>query len=554
MGRRLISLLLAMAFALSLTACGQQKRQSGSSEEKQYASDHGLNPFEAIEAIRNLKDLTFDLRVSTVNPETGETVRTKYTASGAWYTSTKQASLTVALEDQSVLTSAVLDGDRLYTDAATAANTLSEHFAALDGEEYQYDSQEMKEAAAAFSKDYVSFQLKEDPWTALESGGLSKTRADLKALYGTVEKGNRKRVSMGDLLGTLSLGLGDLQGTLLDITGNLLKYKSDYQAELAGVLSGGFEAVLNASGWDAEDLLEEKWTEYEETYETLAALQTAGDYNGWTAKLETCGDEENGYTIDLTLNFDDPVNYFLNVYPAEAQPVAVPEESTDNGEVADEVLALYRGAKEYFAALSDLSDSEGVELTEDEVKENFGDTDSFSGKVETAPVEGYDSLLATNMVTDDGVRVTVPLLAVYDDLQGESIAEGVNDVFESSNGYVMEFVSMEKRDIEQAVGSNAKMYETEFKESWGYEITQTHSQTFVSKDRSAAVAGMGYYDSDEKQDVTVITGCIDVPDSEYMLCFDLFTYSKSVTNQEISAIQDFLTYLGLEMPITVTQN
>ena len=554
MGRRLISLLLAMAFALSLTACGQQKRQSGSSEEKQYASDHGLNPFEAIEAIRNLKDLTFDLRVSTVNPETGETVRTKYTASGAWYTSTKQASLTVALEDQSVLTSAVLDGDRLYTDAATAANTLSEHFAALDGEEYQYDSQEMKEAAAAFSKDYVSFQLKEDPWTALESGGLSKTRADLKALYGTVEKGNRKRVSMGDRLGTLSLGLGDLQGTLLDITGNLLKYKSDYQAELAGVLSGGFEAVLNASGWDAEDLLEEKWTEYEETYETLAALQTAGDYNGWTAKLETCGDEENGYTIDLTLNFDDPVNYFLNVYPAEAQPVAVPEESTDNGEVADEVLALYRGTKEYFAALSDLSDSEGVELTEDEVKENFGDTDSFSGKVETAPVEGYDSLLATNMVTDDGVSVTVPLLAVYDDLQGESIAEGVNDVFESSNGYVMEFVSMEKRDIEQAVGSNAKMYETEFKESWGYEITQTHSRTFVSKDRSAAVAGMGYYDSDEKQDVTVITGCIDVPDSEYMLCFDLFTYSKSVTNQEISAIQDFLTYLGLEMPITVTQN
>jgi hypothetical protein len=193
-------------------------------------------------------------------------------------------------------------------------------------------------------------------------------------------------------------------------------------------------------------------------------------------------------------------------------------------------------------------------MSDEEMEENFGAGDEDAVAVETQEREDYPSLVSAKMVTNDGVEVTLPFLADYESLEGQGGDNGANDVFESSNGYVLEYVSAESRDVRKTAQGNAKMYADEFKETWGYEILQQASEASVSADGTAAVAGMAYRDAESGQDVSVITGCVQVEGSEEMMNLDLFVYSKSVTDMELAAIDDLMHALGVETPVTVLKN
>lgn len=536
MRKRLTALLLVMGMALSLAGCGAKKAEDPDTAGKHYASDKAMDVFQAIEAIHSLKDFTYALEVSNVDQESGALAGTRYTVDGAWYTSTHQASFTVKLADESVLTTVVVDGTDLYADVGTAQKNLSEH----GQSEY-----------AKLSEDMVHFTLQEDPWTALESGRLSAANASLKELYEKVKHYNAKRVKKGKQVSKLSLGLGDLQGTLLDITGDLINNKAVYQQGLGAVLQEDFGMLLDSGDWTTEALLEQKWSVYEETYETLMELQTIGDFNGWTAKLLACGEEGVGYSLDLTKNFDQGTNYCLSVWPAQAEPVKMPQKAVEAQDAPGEVLELYLVAKHYLEQTAETKE-EPEEMTQEELEENL---DLSSG----TPIEGRSredglALVDADITIDDGVSVTVPFLSRYDKLEGEGSDGSYNDIYQASNGYMLEYVTAEARDPKKAAKENAEMYVKEFRDTWGFEIVQEASEPQVSADGKVAMAGMGYRDKELGQDVTVITGCIGVEGSKTMLNFDLFVYSKSVTDKELQSIEDLMHALGVELPVTVTKN
>jgi hypothetical protein len=78
---------------------------------------------------------------------------------------------------------------------------------------------------------------------------------------------------------------------------------------------------------------------------------------------------------------------------------------------------------------------------------------------------------------------------------------------------------------------------------------------FTSADGSVSVAGMGYYDSEDYEcNVTVITGNLPVEGSDYSINFDMLIYSDQVTQKEIQAITDMISYLGTEIPVTITKD
>lgn len=552
MFKRLTALLLVLSMLLSLSGCGKPKEKE-SAQERTYASTQPMDVFEALEAVRDLKDFTFELQVSRVNAETGELGKLRYKASGAWYTSTKQASIRLSLADGSELTTLTVDGANLYADLGTAAATLKAKYEELQADGYVQD---MEGASARLSEDVVHFPLKEDPWTALESGRLSEGRASLRTLYNSIKQENARRVSMEQHVGKLSLGLGDLQGTLLDIAADLVRNKAVYQGGLSQVLTEDFGLILDEAGTDAQTLLDEKWSVYEETGEELYELQEAGDYNGWTAKLLACGDKASGYSLDLTTSFNEPMNYLLSVYPAQAEPVEVPETRQELRDAAESAALVYLDGKQYLKEVGKDEESElGTELTQEELKEAMGteDEEESGEPVETAPMEEYPSLVSAMVYTSDGCSRRVPLIASYDKLEGND-AESPSDVYQSSNGYVLEYVDADMRDLAQAAQDNAKMYAEDFREGWGYETLVEPGRAVLSQSADVAVAGLAFHNVDVDQDVTVITGCLEVENSQDMLYFDLFVYSKSVTKKEMAAIEDLMHALGTELPVEILKN
>jgi hypothetical protein len=153
------------------------------------------------------------------------------------------------------------------------------------------------------------------------------------------------------------------------------------------------------------------------------------------------------------------------------------------------------------------------------------------------------------MATSDGGERRVPLLSMYDDMQGGK--DGSSDVYQSSNGYVLEYVTAEKRDLAQAAEENARLYAEEFREGQGMEIVQAPTSSVTSTEGDAAAAGLVYHDEQTNQDVTVLTCCLGVENSGEMLYLDIFVYSKSVKKQEIAAIGALMRELGLELPLEI---
>lgn len=545
MFKRLTAVLLVLVLALS--ACGKGKR------DERYVSDRPMDVFAAIEAVRDLRDCTFELQVSQMDDESGELGALQYTLSGVWYASIKQARAELRLADGTLLTTLSIDGSDLYADLGTAASVLETKYRELEEEEY---AAEMENAARDLKEGVVRIPLGEDPWTAWESGRLSQSREKLKELYQRVKRLNSRRVKMEDHVGRLSLGLGDLQNTLLEITGDLLENREVYQGELTKVLTEDFGLLLDHSDRDAGTRLEERWTEYELTREEIEELQSTGDFNGWTVKLLACGDESSGYSLDLTMNFSEAKNYCLSACPAQASELEMPGAYVQVQDAAQYAMQVYEDASLYLEQYQD-GDVVGKmeELTDEELEDFFDASAAESVEtVTTAPVEGSSTLITTSITTSDGMQRTVPLLAHYDALKAEGSTNVAADVYQSSSGYVLEYVSTDERDLAKAARDNAEMYATEFKENWGFDIITEASQSVVSADGDVAAAGMAYHDSDLDQDVTAITCCLGVKNSSEMIYLDLFVYSKSVTDKELQAMEDLMHYLGVELPVEIIKN
>lgn len=557
MRNRIIALLLVLTMALSLAACGKSAPADSSAPdtpvEKTYTSDQAMDVFETIETVRELKDFTFDLQINAVDSETGEATKTMAVLTGECYASSKQAAFTATMPNGEVFTDVVVDGNLCYVDIVAAAKYLAGAFERMDDADGEFFRDELTELAKEFPTNYVTFQLKEDPWTTLEGEAFAGVKQLLADVYESIKKDTAAKVKTDSSTCTLSLGLGDLQKEWLKVTGSLTEEKAAYQEFLIGYIEDNFSDLLNASGWTMTDLMDTVWSEYEISYEDMSALEANGAWNNWTMKMVTCGDEADGYTLDFTKCDNKPVNYFLQAYPAEAQAIAVPEESTyyaESSEMAGNVFGVYMDALTY-RNLSAIEDDDLSEYAEEAELDDNGA--SVSDEIDTTPIEGYKRILATDMVTNDGKSVAVPVLAKYDSLEVQNIGTGVNDILQQTTGYDLEFsnINVSGRTPEEIVQQNVEIYADTFQNDYGYEITQDASSVVAAEDQSAYVAGMSYNDSDYGYEITVITGVIPVEGSDNAIAFDIIVRSKPVTKNEVNSIQDFLTYLGLECPVTI---
>ncbi|MCD8189315.1 MAG: hypothetical protein LUD78_03695 [Clostridiales bacterium] len=569
MRNRIIAFVLALGMILSLAGCGSSSSadssaasSSGSSTTvtKTYTSETAMDVFETIEAVQALEDFTFTLQVNSLDEETGEAVSTTMTLDGAWYASAKQASLTVTMANGETLTTLLVDGDQLYVDVVTASSYLSERFKDTDEEDSEYFVEELADLAESFPTDYILIQLQEDPWATLDGDSFAAVKELLENVYKSIKKATADEVSTSSSTCTLSLGLGTLQTQLLEVYESLVEDKSTYQTFLSDYIEQNFSALLDASGWTMADLMDTIWYDYEETYEDLTELESYGDWNDWTMKLVTCGDEDSGYTLDLTDCRDDSVNYCLNVYPVDSDAdlsIGMPSESTEYTDIAEDVFTVFMDAiicRNYLEGFDDEEDGEDYDDEED--YEDYFDDDEeeteVSDELETTAIEGYDRLVATEMVTDDGVTVTIPVMKKYNTVEVESGSNGVVDIFMYTANYQMEYSNIvtDGRDIEEITQENLEIFASTFEDDYEYTLTQAASAVVSAEDGTACVGGLAYYDEDEECDVTILTGNIVVEDSDYVIGFDLFIYNDSLSNKEYNSITDFLTYLGLEAPVT----
>lgn len=564
--KRVTALCLVFAMLLALVSCGvKSEGGDGSSSvqgvDKTYASDSAMDVFDAIQAVKNTKDCTFHLQMNTLDAESGEVSKTKYDLTGAWYTSTKQAYMEVSMEGEP-FTTIVIDGNMLYVDAASAANALADRFAALDTEDSADYVEDLQASAQAFETDYLSFTLTEDPWTTLDGDSFSSMKQEMQTVYEAIQKSTQDQVKQEDSTCSITLGLGDLQDVFLTVTGSLTENKSAYQDFLTTYLEQNFDSFLTAAGGTPADYLDTRWAEYEELNSSLSSLAADGSWNDWTMKLITCGDESSGYTLDFYDYNYKSMNYCLTVVPAEAADVQVPEKSSDHGNFDEQLATVYNNLNIYnnlaYGGVEDdysdtYSDDEDADGSAAYNWDDLEDTEVVE-EIETSAISDYQNIVSTDMVTDDGIAITVPVFAKYDYAEAGKTSQGVNDVFVNTDGYVMQYVSIDNQDSKTFVQENVDTYVSTFQEDWGYEITQQASDLVQSADGKVTAAGMGYYDTDEGQEVTVITGCIQVDGSSYLMGFDLFLYSKSVTDNEIKSVQELFNYWGADVPVNLVKS
>jgi hypothetical protein len=577
MRKRIIALLLALAMVLSLAACGQKTEGDSSAEEntlqtveKNYTSNQAMDVFETIETVQKLKDITFTLQINSIDSETGEAASSMATITGECYATTKQANLTVSMPNSDIFTHIILDGTTCYVDVVSAAQYLSKGFLEIDDDSLdgEFLAEDMTDIIDKMDCDYVTIALKEDPWTTLEGDDFAQVKELISSLYQSIKKDVKSKVKTEGNTCKLTVGLGDLQKQLLKVTGSLTKEKKTYQSFLTDYIQGNFSALLDASGWTISDLMETMWADYEEDNEEWSELEADGDWNEWTMKLVTCGDEKSGYTLDFTDNGRKHVNYYLEVKSAEPKDVVLPEKSVAYDEstaMAERMFTIYMDALIYrdyaWADLDGDEDDDDDEYYDDDDENEFWDEDEenteISDEIDTESIEGYKTILSTVLCTDDGISLTVPVPYNYQEATAYYTEDGVNSLILRTPGYDLEFSSIynDNRTSQTVVQENLDIYTEIYQDDMGYDIIQPASEVFTSADGSASVAGMGYYDSEDYEcNVTVITGNLPVKDSDYSINFDMLVYSDQVTQKEIQAITDMISYLGAEMPVTITKD
>lgn len=561
--KRWIALVLVLCMALSLVGCGKKQEQKQEKPiiavEKDYTSENALSIYSAIDAAKKMKDFRFRYLVNTLDEESNDAKSNRLAMEGVCFASTKQASIKVKLEGKE-LTELVIDGNACYLNVKTCANTLAELMATLSQEDGKELSEELSTLAKGFETEFVRFELKEDIWTSLEGDTAAQVKSLLNGIYESVRKETEPLVTTEETTCTLSLTGESLLQTLRQLTEHMLGEQKNYEGFFVQWLQDNFSTELDELGWMPEDIVGNRWEDWNELDEKLGEQ---GETEDWSVSFVTCGDEQSGYTMDVTRLMDKHLNNYLELRPATAEPVSVPEQSVNHLDCVENLTYLlsdwqiynnYAYQEDDYSSFTDeYDDGEGNAMLEQFLAQ--GDDEEESDTVETQAISGTKDIVLTAMTTEDGKALNVPILAKYNRAEVGNNEQGVNDVFISTDGYALEYTVLEGQELTNAAQRNAKLYESNYKNDWGYEITNKTSAVKTSADGKVAMAGMSYYDSDEEQDVTVITGAFAVDGTEEQIVgFDLFVYSKQVTEKECKAMQELFTYLGVEAPIELAKN
>lgn len=554
--KRITALLLTFCMALSLLSCGKKPPSlSGETSvadvgEQEPTAPQAMDVFQTWEAIRKLKEYRFSFQINSVNSD-GTTGHSLLLMEGVSFARLKQAAIQVTLEEIP-LTTFYVNGSTVLMDAKTASETLAKQYTQLTTleEEDKADFQaDLLKIAEKLPTQYVSFDLGEDPWTSSESGTLSVSREMLKQVYDSVKESVSSQTQNGENSSSLLLASDDLQAELLKLTGSLVENQDVYKQGVVQTLKAGFADVLVSYGMNAEDWFITKWETVEQLHETLSHVEASDTWQDWSLQVVASGNEESGYTIDWTDNRERSRNYRLSVAPAQAQEQDELPKSTASSEVPEPLAELY-SYSEIYRRIRQETPSEAGEVPPENLN---GNEEEPAEQLEVTLTDQHEYIGFTDLYTEDGKKRSVPVPLNYAAAEVERENNAVVDIFLSSNGYVLEYSSVSARDPQKQVQDNMMVFEETFRDEYGYSITQKGTVK-TSADQKTAMGGIGYYDEELEQDVTILTSTITIPDSEKSVCLDLFVYSRSVTDQDLSAIQELLEALGVDAPLTITKN
>lgn len=583
--KKITALLLVMALALScLAGCGSRKNDS-SSNDVTYVGEQPLSLYDTLEGMKEVKDRSIELSVS-VPQEEGEEVLL-FTASGVSYASTKQAKMEFRDQDDKKITDILIDGSVCYVQYQDLIDFVIRTY---ENDEAKNSLTEDLEGLKDIRKDapeYVSIQLQEDPWTTLEGDDMQTILDLLGQVYRSVKRDTEANSKENGDTYRFSLGGMDLQEQITKVLDSLLNHKQEYRDVLEDYLQDNFGDFLSACAYTAEEVLDLYWDDFEALQSQLEDQSNSGTWSDWQVTANTCGDEENGYTLDLTNKTKRNRHYVLQVVPAQAEAIKMPSKAEDYLKQPDNTSYVYyafRNAKRLLTAPYDQTDTTDTEPsdvdTNEEEPEIIGNETDFvdengdglddnlwstsdepeesSGMdLELSPISGYERISSALAATDDGVDQTVPVFTDYtssDVILSES-SEGATTIYQKSKGYDLEWYSLDAttRTVAEIVDENLEGYEDVYGGERGYEILQSKTKATTSSNGRNAVAAMVYHDDEAESDVTMINAAMKVDNSDYALCVEICLYSDDVMNKEINATKDLLQYLGLEMPIDVRQ-
>ncbi len=558
MKKQMTALLLVFALLLSLlTGCqkNQAQPQGSDTSAQSYASTSPLPLCETLEAMYKLEDYAFQLDVYALDEEnaSGDLL---YTAKGSLYESTKQGQIAFTGTDGGAVTQIYLDGATAYVNSAELLAFLKAEYE-TEQEAFDIDVSESIEALDALElSEYLSVPLKEDIWSTLRGDTTADVRALVRKVFDSIKKDvDKKSEENGETCSTLVAG-NDLQNQLLKALNSLNDEEKTYRGVVEDYLEDNFADFAEACGWTTEEIAGMYWEDFSDLGEELQELSAQGTWKDWKVQAYSCGDEAQGYTVDLTSVGDYNRRICLSLYPEQAQSIEVPKESESYLDHLEDAAYAYMDflmRREEILLRYDIFEEEEPEDTFDDDWEDA----MVSTEVETNPVSGYDRLVSVLAATEDGIEQEVPILKDYSYadctyLEGDS--GSATDIYASSDGYALEWYSIDattrnaQEIVEDTTSEYVEIYGTDFE----YEILTPQSETIVSENGRCAVNAFSYYDPDAGEEVTVFSLAMTIGESDYALCLEIDLYGSALMNKEINGVKDLMTYLDLSMPVEVT--
>lgn len=559
MMKRVTSLLLVFALLLSLlTGCGSSKDASANAGD--YASSKAMSFFDTVEAIRDLKDFTFKMPVYALLDDEGTQGDLLYTLSGASYESTKQARFTFKDIDDNIITEFFVDGTTCYVDYGSAISFVRSGYEASEYADVLQEDIQALEDIRTDAAQYLSIELSEDPWTTIHGDGAAAVRTLMGNVFKNVKKNLKDKVQMTKKTASLTVAGPDLQRELALVLENLLE-NADYQTFSAGYLADNFADFVDQCAWTPEELVSSYWSDFENLYMELYELMEEGEWVDWSVRTVSCGDETNGYTIDLLSKGRYSRSLCLSVYPAQAEPVTCPDagDVMDYHEDIEDAAYIYQVFRDYRRTMLEAYNYEvfyeGDEIDMDDADFEDGIDDSESAELTVKPIEGYERISSALAATEDGFDREVPVLTQYSssEITESELSKGATSILQENDGCTLEWYSLDSstRTPTEILEDNLYGYQEVYGEEWEYPILNPPTKILTSEDGTAAVGGLAYHDTDEDADVTMINLAWLVDGSEYAMCAEIRFYGGKIMNRDLHAANDLLKYLGLKMPMEV---
>lgn len=554
MKRRMTAALLALSMPCTLlVGCGSQS-----------AADCF---FDILEEVRDLKDYHVELTVSS-----DEAGKNGLRISGDVVKSNDQAQLTVTAysedqEDEGVL-NLVVDGSDVYLKADDWTRYVAERYATLgEGdvlEGNKIESDQLKDAAAALGDSYYKVTASENVFDLFRSQAEAKDA--FSDWYDGLRTELKEDIREEDGTYTLSLKEEALQEQLLARYQNLLDNEEAYRKAMEPLLESVEDAVT-ISGWTDSDILDTIWSGYQESNTELAELQESGKWSDWSLTM-TDGEKgsDGAYQVSAIWKGDAERYIQARITPAEqTAEITVPKDAVSYSERAEELANVYMDSKNLLNPVDNSAGSQTESGSENKNEPDWDlwgeenkvdDTKDYSSELNLSKLDNYAQIKATPMESEDGVKVTLPVVTDYDYCDASYSESGnTTALYLCSDSWDVDIYNIDASDrsLDQILSESIDNYLTTYQEDWGYKITQKASAVQKNSDGSACVAGFGYYDEDKGCEVTVISLVIKLKDSSYAMDYELALFSDAVQEENCTAVKELCDYFGLEVPVTIAK-